>query len=206
MISPLRRNYASLKDCWNSGLKEHFVLSTAAFFILVVIFFLLGMFVPQVQENFMALTEAAMSSAVSEDGSVDGIFLLTNNITACGMIMLYGFLPFIRFSALAIGTNAMMLGCMAALYVQNGFSMLTYFAGILPPGILELPAMFLSFAMGLYICDNVSRFFRRDTSACTPWTCAVWLARFHLLVLIPLLTGAALLEVYVTPLVMGLFP
>ena len=206
MISPLRRNYASLKDCWNSGLKEHFVLSTAAFFILVVIFFLLGMFVPQVQENFMALTEAAMSSAVSEDGSVDGIFLLTNNITACGMIMLYGFLPFIRFSALAIGTNAMMLGCMAALYVQNGFSMLTYFAGILLHGILELPAMFLSFAMGLYICDNVSRFFRRDTSACTPWTCAVWLARFHLLVLIPLLTGAALLEVYVTPLVMGLFP
>ncbi|MBQ2997351.1 MAG: stage II sporulation protein M [Oscillibacter sp.] len=206
MISPLRRNYASLKDCWNSGLKEHFVLSTAAFFILVVIFFLLGMFVPQVQENFMALTEAAMSGAVSEDGSVDGIFLLTNNITACGMIMLYGFLPFIRFSALAIGTNAMMLGCMAALYVQNGFSMLTYFAGILLHGILELPAMFLSFAMGLYICDNVSRFFRRDTSACTPWTCAVWLARFHLLVLIPLLTGAALLEVYVTPLVMGLFP
>ena len=65
MISPLRRNYASLKDCWNSGLKGHFVLSTAAFFILVVIFFLLGMFVPQVQENFMALTEAAMSSAVS---------------------------------------------------------------------------------------------------------------------------------------------
>ena len=206
MTNRLHQLYASLKDCWNSGLKEHFVLSTAAFFILVVIFFLLGMFVPQVQENFMALTEAAMSGAVSEDGRIDGVFLLTNNITACGMIMLYGFLPFIRFSALAIGTNAMMLGCMAALYVQNGFSMLTYFAGILPHGILELPAMFLSFAMGLYICDNVSRFFRRDKSACTPWACAVWLARFHLLVLIPLLTGAALLEVYVTPLVMGLFP
>ena len=205
MTNRLRENYASLKSCWNSGLKELFFQTTAAFFILTAIFFTIGMLSPRMQESFLNMITASMSNVVSEDGSIDGVYLLSNNITACGMIMLYGFLPFVRFSALALGTNAMVMGCMAALYVQNDFSMLTFFSGILPHGLLELPAMFLSIAIGLYICENISRFLRRDQSACSPWACLVWVARFHLLVLIPLLTGAALIELYVTPVIMALF-
>ena len=205
MTNRLRANYTSLKDCWNSGLKEHFFQATAAFFILVVIFFVMGMVSPQMQEKFTKMVYSAMDGIVSEDGSIDGVYLLSNNISACGMIMLYGFLPFIRLPALALGINAMVLGCMAAVYLQNDISLITYLAGILPHGILEFPAMFLAFAVGLYICDNISRFFRRDGSACSPWACLVWLARFHLLILIPLLTAAAVVEIYVTPRILSLF-
>ena len=205
MTNRLRANYTSLKDCWNSGLKEHFLQATAAFFILVVIFFVMGMVSPQMQEKFTKMVYSAMDGIVSKDGSIDGVYLLSNNISACGMIMLYGFLPFIRLPALALGINAMVLGCMAAVYLQNDISLITYLAGILPHGILEFPAMFLAFAVGLYICDNISRFFRRDGSACSPWACLVWLARFHLLILIPLLTAAAVVEVYVTPHILSLF-
>lgn len=205
MTERLRQLYSSLKDCWNGGLKEHFFRSAAAFFILVVIFFGLSMVSPQIRNAFLNMMESAMSGAITEDGSIDGAFLLSNNITACGLIMLYGFLPFVRLPALPLGINAMIVGCMAQWYMHSDISLLVYFAGILPHGLLEFPAMFLSFAVGLYICDNISRYLRRDKSALSPWGCAVWLARFHVLVLVPLLTGAALVEVYVTPLVMNLF-
>ena len=205
MIERLRSNYASLKICWNGGLKDHFRLSSAAFFILVLIFFVLGLVSPEILDRFTETVNNTMRNVVTEDGSIDGGLLLANNISACGLMMLYGFIPLVRLPALALGTNAMVMGCMAAVYVQNDVSLLSYVIAILPHGIFELPAMFLSFAMGLYICDNITRFFRRDKSACSPWTCTVWLARYHLLVLIPLLTAAALVEVYVTPHILALF-
>jgi len=205
MTNRLHQLYASLKDCWNGGLKEHFFRSAAAFLILSVIFFGLSTVSPQIRQAFLNMVESAMNGAIAEDGGIDGAFILSHNITACGLIMLYGFLPFVRLSALPLGINAMVMGCMAQWYLHNDISLLTYFAGILPHGLLEFPAMFLAFAVGLYTCDNISRYLRKDKSALSPWGCAVWLARFHILVLVPLLTGAALLEVYVTPRIMNLF-
>ena len=64
--------------------------------------------------------------------------------------------------------------------------------------------MFISFGMGLLICDNVTRRLRKDETALTPWACMVWMARVHLLLLVPLLAAAAVLEAYVTPWVLNL--
>ena len=82
--------------------------------------------------------------------------------------------------------------------------MALFLAGILPHGILELPAMFLAFGTGLYICDNLTRRIQKDPTALGAWGCIVVMARVHLLVLLPLLVGAAMVEAYVTPLVMSL--
>ena len=49
------------------------------------------------------------------------------------------------------------------------------------------------------------RLFRRDESALHIWDCLVLISRMLLLVLIPLLAVAAILEAYVTPLVAALF-
>lgn len=201
----IRALYASLRDLWQNGLKHYFLQSAAAFLILVAIFFGLGMIFPELQEKFFSMTQRSLSGVVSEDGSIDMLFLLSNNISACGFIMLYGFLPFLRFPAFSLGVNAMVMGCTLVWYVQNGVSLGTYFAAILPHGIAEFPAMFLAFGMGLYICDNVTRRIRKDETAQRPWACMVWLARVHLLVLIPLLAAASALEVYVTPWVLQFF-
>ena len=195
----LRDLYTSLRELWRNGLKHYFCLCAAAFSILVVIFFALSMLFPQLQEKFLTITQSSLSGAVGEDGSIDPLFLLTNNISACGFIMLYGFLPFFRLSAFSLGVNAMVLGSTLAWYVQNGTSLLVYFAAIVPHGIVEFPAMFLSFGMGLLICDNVTRRLRKDETTLTPWACMVWMARVHLLLLVPLLAAAAALESYVTP-------
>ena len=99
----------------------------------------------------------------------------------------------------------MVMGCTLVWYVQNGVSVMAYLAGILPHSIVELPAMFLSFGMGLYICDQLTRRIRKDETAQGPWACTVLLARVHLLVLIPMLCAASLLEAYVTPWVLQFF-
>ena len=58
----------------------------------------------------------------------------------------------------------------------------------------------------LYVCGQVTRrLFRRDESALHIWDCLVLISRMLLLVLIPLLAVAAILEAYVTPLVAALF-
>ena len=200
----LRDLYTSLRELWRNGLKHYFCLCAAAFSILVVIFFALSMLFPQLQEKFLTITQSSLSGAVGEDGSIDPLFLLTNNISACGFIMLYGFLPLLRFPAFPLGINAMSIGITAAAYAKDGLSMALFFAGLLPHGILELPAMFLAFGTGLFICDNMTRRLRKDPTALGAWGCTVVMARVHLLVLLPLLVAAAMVEAYVTPLVMSL--
>lgn len=207
MIARLRLLYGSLLDCWKHGLKDHFRRCTAAFFLLALIFFGLGMCFPEVQNKFFGMVSSAMDNvdAVTEDGSISPMALFANNVSACGFIMIYGFLPFVKLSALALGTNAMVLGTTAVWYVQNDVSLLTLLAGLLPHGLVELPALFLAISMSLYICEHLSRRCRRDKTAYGPWACVVLMARMHVLVLLPLLLVASLLEAYVTPLVMAFF-
>ena len=207
MSQRLRHLYRGLYETWKSGLRDHFFLSAAAFFILSVIFFALGMAFPAVYEKFLAMISASMENAgvFTEDGGINSMALLANNVSACGFIMIYGFLPLLRFPAFPLGVNAMSIGITAAAYAKDGLPMGLFFAGLLPHGILELPAMFLAFGTGLYICDNMTRRLRKDPTALGAWGCTVVMARVHLLVLLPLLVAAAMVEAYVTPLVMSLF-
>ena len=78
-----------------------------------------------------------------------------------------------------------------------------FLIGILPHGILELPALLVSFALGLYLCWTLSykiclqreRSFRLALKE---------VGRAYLLIVVPLLLAAAGTETYVTPVLMGL--
>ncbi len=79
-------------------------------------------------------------------------------------------------------------------------------SAILPHGLLELPALIISFAVGLFVCGQVTRrLFRKDESALHVWDCLVLISRVLLLVLIPLLAAAALIEAYITSVIASLF-
>jgi stage II sporulation protein M len=141
---------------------------------------------------------------VDEVGNLSAVALLSNNLQACTMIMLYGLIPFVHLTALALGMNAMLLGVLAAYYVTNGISMLVYLAALIPHGIFEFPALILAFAMGLYVCGQLSRRCRQDETAVPLAECMLLILRLLALVLLPLLAAAALMEAYVTPFVASL--
>ena len=129
-------------------------------------------------------------------GRVDVLALFGNNVRATVFSIAYGFIPFIYLPALSIGINSLLLGLFAGVYVNNGISLLAYFAGIVPHGIFELPALILALSSGIYVRHNekgVMGPLMKD------------LLRLFVMHIIPLLMAAAVIEAYVTPQLLKLF-
>lgn len=202
-----RSPLSDLRAAWADGLKEEVRRSAIAFVTIWLLFFAACAFVPSLRTSladmmFSTLRGMNLSDA---EGRISVLALFLNNLEATAFIMLYGLLPFIQLPALALGVNAMMLGVMAAWYAAEGISPLAYLAALLPHGVLELPALFLAFGTGLYICGQLTRRCRKDQSARSVWACMSLASQVLLSVLVPLLLAAAFVEAYVTPAVAALF-
>lgn len=176
----------------------------AAFPILFLIAFGGSFLFPELRDGIVEAMAVQLSALSDAQGTFSAAMLLGNNLTACAISILYGLLPFVYLPALALGSNAMLLGMLAAYYVAHGYSLTLYLAALLPHGVFELPALVLSFAAGLYLCADLTRRCRKKPSPPFLQT-AAQLSRVYLLLVVPLLAAAALVEAYVTPWVASLF-
>lgn len=204
----LEYQFKGLRDAWHNGLFREVQRSAIVFPLLILISFGVCMVFPALRENLLGYVLSSMdgTGAIKDDGTLSALALFSNNLGATAFIMAYGLIPFIQLPALALGVNAMVIGVMAAWYLTEGYSMLGFLASILPHGLLEFPALILAFAMGLFVCGQLTRrLFRKDESALHVWDCLVLMSRMLLLVLFPLLAGAALIEAYITPAIASLF-
>ena len=208
MKGVLQYQISGLKSAWQNGLSGEVLRTAIAFPILVMLSFTLCTVFPALRDSLLSMVLSSMESMgiVNEDGSLSALALFSNNLRATVFIMVYGLVPFIQLPALALGVNTMALGVLASWYIAQGYSIVAFLAAVLPHGLAEFPALILAFGVGLYVCGQVTRrLFRRDESALHIWDCLVLISRMLLLVLIPLLAVAAILEAYVTPLVASLF-
>ena len=208
MKGVLQYQISGLKSAWQDGLSGEVLRTAIAFPILVMLSFTLCTVFPALRDSLLSMVLSSMESMgiVNEDGSLSALALFSNNLRATVFIMVYGLVPFIQLPALALGVNTMALGVLASWYIAQGYSIVAFLAAVLPHGLAEFPALILAFGVGLYVCGQVTRrLFRRDESALHIWDCLVLISRMLLLVLIPLLAVAAILEAYVTPLVAALF-
>ncbi len=114
-------------------------------------------------------------------------------------LLLQAYLP-----ALSIGINSLLLGLFAGVYVNNGISLLAYFAGIVPHGIFELPALILALSSGIYLCRKVTDYVRHNEKG-VMGPLMKDLLRLFVMHIIPLLMAAAVIEAYVTPQLLKLF-
>ena len=208
MKGVLQYQSSGLKSAWQNGLSGEVLRTAIAFPILVMLSFTLCTVFPALRDSLLSMVLSSMESMgiVNEDGSLSALALFSNNLRATVFIMVYGLVPFVQLPALALGVNTMALGVLASWYIAQGYSIVAFLAAVLPHGLAEFPALILAFGVGLYVCGQVTRrLFRRDESALHIWDCLVLISRMLLLVLIPLLAVAAILEAYVTPLVAALF-
>lgn len=146
----------------------------------------------------------AESGVADEEGNLSPLGLLANNWRAMLMPVLLGFIPFLFLPLLTLAANGGLLGMMAPWLQRNGMGLTVYLAGILPHGILELPALVLSAACGVYLCRNMGRILFRSERAEPLVELVSNLLRVMLLLVFPMVAAAAVLEVYVTPAVMML--
>ncbi len=202
----LKQQHRALRQFYRDEFSESLLITSAAFLIIWVLSCGVGLINKAIPETIVAYFSRMLenSNVLSDDGAINLLALFGNNLRATLVSVLYGFIPFIYLTALALGMNALILGVLAAYYINNGTSLAIYFAGIVPHGIFELPALLLAFAMGLMLCKRITQFVQKNAKGMmVPLlkNCA----RAYLMHVLPLLTVAAVVEVYVTPRVLDLF-
>jgi stage II sporulation protein M len=183
--------------------------------ILALLFFLFGVitavFVFGNEGFFLAeLTEVQksilheMAELIFQGFFLRGILLLfLNNLFASLQMMLLGIVLGIP-SLLGLFTNGALLGSMITILSREGQPVLPFVVlGILPHGIFELPAFFISAAFGLklgfHLIFPLPQKKRRESLA------FIWKEYWSLFPLIlNLLILAAIVEVVITPLLLGL--
>lgn len=199
----MKKQLRALGDFWREEYGRWVGMTAIALLVLVVLSYIAGRLFPEIPATVLTYFNevVADSGIVRDDGSFSALALFGNNLRAMVLSTLYGFIPFLYLPALSMGVNAILLG-MVASSVNGQWLLLA--AGILPHGIFELPALCLSLAAGLCLCQNINRYIRKNEKGIMK-PLLLNILRVTGLVVIPLLVVAAIMESYVTPAVMQLF-
>lgn len=199
----MKKQFRAIGDFWRAEYGRYVGMTAAAFLVLLVLAYIAGRLFPDIPVSVISSfnEDIAGSGIVQEDGSFNVLALFTNNLRAMVLGVLYGFIPFLYLPALALGVNAAILGMLASL-IDGQWLLLA--AGILPHGIFELPALFLSLAAGLCLCKNINVYIRKNEKGVMK-PLLLNILRVVVLLVLPLLVIAAVMETYVTPALMQLF-
>lgn len=203
-------------------LKEQFILSfnflrkrlIVPFLIVIMIFIAfsfatygLMLLFPELSEQLFTTISEIMNSSgiIDENGSISPFLLFLNNARAGLSGAAFGFIPFIFFPVFAIFINGAIMGITLGAYslFSEVNPLLVFAAGILPHGIFELTAIFICWAMGMGICFALTKKIVRVGNE----HFGKYLARclgVYCYFVIPLLIIAAVVESYVTPVLLNM--
>ena len=134
------------------------------------------------------------------DFQISFVNIFGNNIRAVAVMFLVGLFSFGVLGMLGLITNMGLVGAVLALLQMMGYSPWMFFwAGLLPHGIFELPAIFLSSAVILHTgAVLVTPDASRSIGEVLLESLADWI-KILLGLVLPLLLIAAAIETYVTP-------
>lgn len=132
-----------------------------------------------------------------------GIFL--NNVQAGAISIAFGFVPFLFIPIWTLTSNALIIGIVGGVYGMSGYSLLSFLLGILPHGILEIPAFLMGVALGLDICYKMVRLILRQISKNDLKQVVVNAVRIYCLWMVPLFFLAAIIETFMTPILFNAF-
>ncbi len=157
-----------------------------------------------VTDKFLLILDK-MEKASSLGG---GFILFWNNIKICFISMLLSV-----FSFVIIFTNGVVLGVVSSLFETGGHGLAKFIAvGILPHGIFELLGFFLAGALGIRATVNIIKLSGagQDESSTARGRRTVGgeiasAIRGFLMIVVPLIFVAAIIEVTLTPFLMDMF-
>lgn len=174
-----------------------------AFFVLLVLFLGASLLFPKAASDYVTQLSAYFSdSGLLNAGSrwEEFALIFENNVQATILTVVYGFLPFLFYPALTLGTNALILSALGVVSVGGGsVSLAAYLAGILPHGVFEIPALLLSCAVGLCHCRLVTGLILKRPAATSWRQQVISLSYVYVALVLPLLLVAALIETFLTP-------
>ncbi|WKY47737.1 stage II sporulation protein M [Eubacteriaceae bacterium ES3] len=153
--------------------------------------------------DLLAMFESQISLDSQGMSLFSGIFL--NNIQAGAVSILFGFVPFLFIPIWSLTSNALVIGIVGGVYSLSGYGIISFLVGILPHGILEIPAFLLGIALGLDICYKLVRLILRQISKKDLKLTVSNAVRIYFLWMVPLFFLAAIIETYMTPILFNAF-
>ena len=146
---------------WNSAgnyfsknLRQTFFICLGIFVVTVIVNAIIFQTNPQIAEMYYQELVAVFEekSMLHYTGVTLWLWIFMNNLIAGGLTVLSGFIPFFFLPLLSLVSNAMIIGLLGAVYQINNVGWLPLLAGILPHGMIEIPALILAATLGIHIC------------------------------------------------------
>jgi len=196
-MKAIRTQYKMTMDFLLRDLSMYFFLTISTFILLTIFTTYLFGENPELTQKLLSAVVDKFQGIV-ENGEISLINLFLNNLQASVLGVLVGLIPFLFLPILGIFSNAAVLGLVFAQFVSAAPLWKIVVFGILPHGIFELTAVFLCYAMGISICWNLSKKIvgqrKRENLKDLLQNCL----RTTVLIVVPLLIIAALIETYIT--------
>lgn len=191
------------KIAYIKSLKKYLLFSAVIFAISFAEGYSLPQNYPEEAMEIVANFKNTFSPVVEAGGTQMFFFIFLKNVTALIFTAVLGIFGGIV-PVLSVFSNGFLIGLVGYYAIQKT-SWLVFISAIAPHGIFELPAFFLSASIGMKLgvaaFRKVYYFFRKKQKGVKSFREELSLAaRFFIAVLVPLLFIAALMETYITPL------
>nr|WP_320024095.1 stage II sporulation protein M [uncultured Acetobacterium sp.] len=201
MKTYLMRQWKGAETYFEKNLKPTFYFCLAFFVIMIVLNTMVFLSDPQMSQTYFNELQSLFKEKQFLDGSgVElwfGIFF--NNLLASAISILLGVIPFLFLPMFSLASNAIIIGLMGAVYQINGVGWMPFLIGILPHGVIEIPALILGITLGVHICLKLVKTILRRSFKGELKQAVIGCMRIYILWMIPLFFIAAFIETFMTP-------
>ncbi|MCC5892121.1 stage II sporulation protein M [Exiguobacterium sp.] len=197
----------SLREAWSSYYRKDFFRLLVIFIVTsIASYFIFRSFVTseQVEEILKQIGDMFESRGLTFDTSAFDtmVALFINNTRVTLLAFLFGLVP-LFLPYIFVVVNAAIIGLVAMIVDFSGESVVKVIAlGILPHGITEISAILLGAAMGLSLNRHIWKKMRGEETDVTFKALFFAGVKTFLLIAVPLLAISAVIEAYVTPLLL----
>jgi len=149
-----------------------------------------------------ALKEKGLLGIIGKSSFWVAYKIFLNNLQATLIFTALGLVPFFVGTVVFVSSVAVLLGATLALTVSKGFEIATFIKLTAPHGVVELFAVFYGASLGVFLSKQITKkLFPKHRESTVPlgFVLKKFIASYALLIL-PLLALAALIESFVTPL------
>lgn len=146
-------------------------------------------------ENLASVADQTAAIGAEFRSLTMAAFVFLKNLSVTAILVLVGHVVLALPAVFILTINGALIGLLARLLTESGLSPLSFIAGIAPHGIIELPALLL--AAGFAFAMAARRLKTRSVPG------ILGRLGFLLRVIAPLLLAAAVIEIYITPLVLN---
>ncbi len=207
MKNYIMKQWQSSEVYFEKNLKSTFYFCFAFFGVMTLANVVLFMSSPELSQSYFNEIQTIFNGKafLNSTGIELWLGIFFNNLVASGISILSGGIPFLFLPLFSLASNAIIIGLIGAVYQINGVGWIPFLVGILPHGVIEIPALILGVTLGVHICNKLVKKILKRSFKGELKQAIVGCLRIYVLWLIPLFFIAAFIETFITPILFNVF-